>query len=330
MLLARRLDERAWVLHRQGKIAFHVSGIGHEAAQAAAAMVLRKGHDWVTPYYRDLALMLGLGYTPLDFLLGLLGKRGDPSSGGRQMPSHYSSRALNTVSHSSPVATQATHAAGIGLAIKMRATDQVVFSTIGEGSTSQGEWYEAVNWAAVHSLPVIFCVENNQYAISVPVGRQMAVPSVADRACGLGLEGVSVDGSDPFASWAVLARAVEKARSGGGPTVIEARVARITPHSSDDDDRTYRPREELEQIKREDCLLRTQRCLQEEGLLQEGEAETLDRQARQEVEEALSTALSAPDPDASEAAGPVYAEESRREADEPEPVPAYAGEARNA
>lgn len=327
MLLARRVDERAWVLHRQGKIAFHISGIGQEAVQAAAACALRPGHDWITPYYRDLALMLGLGTTPLDFFLGLFGKRDDPASGGRQMPSHFSSRALNVVSHSSPVATQATHAAGLGLAIKMRGGDQVVFSTIGEGSTSQGEWYEAVNWAAVHRLPVVFCVENNRYAISVPIERQMAVPSVADRACGLGLEGVSVDGGDPYASFEVLARAVDKARRGGGPTVVEARVARITPHSSDDDDRTYRPREELEEIKRNDCLLRARRCLEEDGLLSPQEAERMDREARLAVEEALAEALAAADPDPAEAAGPVYAEDRAiaRVID-----PAYAREVRGA
>ncbi len=175
MLLARRLDERAWVLHRQGKIAFHISGIGQEAAQVGAAFALNRGEDWVTPYYRDLALMICLGYTPREFVLSLMGKQGEPSSGGRQMPSHWSLRRANAVSHSAPVATQACHAAGIALAMKMQKKDQVVLTTIGEGSTSQGEWYEAVNWAAVHQLPVIFLVENNQYAISVPQEKQMAV-----------------------------------------------------------------------------------------------------------------------------------------------------------
>jgi 2-oxoisovalerate dehydrogenase E1 component alpha subunit len=309
MLLARRLDERAWLLHRQGKITFHISGIGHEAAQATVAFALRPGYDWITPYYRDLALMLGLGFTPLDFLLGLFGKRGDPSSGGRQMPSHFSSRAFKVISHSSPVATQTTHAAGIGLAVKMQGSDEVVFSSVGEGATSQGEWYEAVNWAAVHRLPVIFFVENNQYAISVPVRQQMAVPSVADRACGLGLEGVSVDGGDVIAVWEVITSAVEKARSGNGPTVVEARVARITPHSSDDDHRSYRPKEELEQIRQTDCLLRVQSMLEQKGLLQPGEVEEMEHDVIQKIDHAVSIAQAAPDPTPEDATGNVYAAE---------------------
>ena len=186
MLLARRLDERAWVLHRQGKIAFHISGIGHEAAQVGAAYALRRGYDWVAPYYRDLAMMLCLGMTPAEFAMGLFGKKGDPDSGGRQMPSHWSLKRANVLSHSAPVATQCPHAAGIALAIKLRGDDKVVLASLGEGSTSQGEWYEAVNWAAIHQLPVIFLVENNQYAISERVEKQMAVKSPAEKACGLG------------------------------------------------------------------------------------------------------------------------------------------------
>ena len=217
MLLARRLDERAWMLHRQGRIDFHISGIGQEAAQVGAAFALRRGYDWIAPYYRDLALMIAVGYTPQDFALSMMGKREEPGSGGRQMPSHWGLRAANVISHSAPVATQCVHAAGVGLAIKMRKEDKVVFTSLGEGSTSQGEWYEAVNWAAVHQLPVIFMVENNQYAISESVDKQMAVPSVADKACGLGLPGVQVDGTDLFKVYTVVKEAVDNARAGKGP-----------------------------------------------------------------------------------------------------------------
>jgi 2-oxoisovalerate dehydrogenase E1 component alpha subunit len=215
MLLARRLDERAWALHRQGRIAFHISGIGHEAAQVGAAFALKRGYDWVAPYYRDLALMIAMGYTPRDFILGLMGKRGEITSGGRQMPSHWGMRSANVLSHSAPVATQAVHAAGIGLAIKMRHEDKVVLTTVGEGSTSQGEWYEAVNWAAVHQLPVIFMVQNNQYAISVPTEKQMAVSSAADKACGLGLPGIKVDGNDLYETRHTFEEAVARAAAGG-------------------------------------------------------------------------------------------------------------------
>lgn len=312
MLLARRLDERAWVLHRQGKIAFHISGIGQEAAQVGAAYALKRGYDWVTPYYRDLALMLCLGYTPRQFMLSLMGKREEPNSGGRQMPSHWSLRSANAVSHSAPVATQNPHAAGIGLAIKLRREDKVVLTTVGEGSTSQGEWYEAVNWTAIHQLPVVFLVENNRYAISVPQEKQMAVPSAADKACGLGLRGIAVDGTDVFAVHQAVSEAVEIARSGQGPSLIEARMYRITPHSSDDDDRTYRSREEVEEHKKNDPLTVASRILTEKGLLDEKKGAELEARARQMVDEAVQYAEQAPYPAVEEAAYPVYAEEVRR------------------
>lgn len=309
MLLARRLDERAWVLHRQGKIAFHISGIGQEAAQVGAAYALRRGEDWVTPYYRDLALMLCLGYTPRDFLLALTGKKGEPTSGARQMPSHWSMRKVNAVSLSAPVATQCPHASGIGLAIKMRGEDKVVLSTLGEGSTAQGEWYEAVNWAAIHKLPVIFMVENNQYAISVPAHLQMAVPSAADKACGLGLRGVSVDGTDVFAVYRAMDEAVELARAGNGPTLIEAAMYRLTPHSSDDDDRTYRSREEVEEAKKKDPLVVGRKALEAEGLLDQAKIDEMETRAKELIDEAVQFAEKAPYPDIADVMSPVYAEE---------------------
>jgi len=312
MLLSRRLDERAWVLHRQGKIAFHISAIGHEAAQVGAVFALRRGQDWVVPYYRDLAMLLALGLTPLEFMLGLMGKRGDPNSGARQMPSHWSLRRVNVVSHSSPVATQACHASGIGLGIKMRGDEAVVLTTIGEGSTSQGEWYEAVNWAAVHRLPVIFMVENNSYAISVRKEQQMAVERVSDKAAGLGLPGVSVDGLDPTQVHAVMSEAVARARAGQGPTVLETRVHRMTPHSSDDDDRTYRPRQEVEAMKGQDPVAGFRARLLGMGVLDEAAEEKLQARAKQEVELAVSQATEAPYPSPEEGSYPVYAEDIPR------------------
>lgn len=311
MLLSRRLDERAWVLHRQGKIAFHISGIGHEAAQVGAAFALKRGHDWVTPYYRDLALLVCLGYTPRDFMLALMGKSGEPTSGARQMPSHFSLRAANVVSHSAPVATQTVHAAGIGLAIKMNQEDKVVLSTIGEGSTSQGEWYEGVNWAAVHHLPVIFMVQNNRYAISVRPEQQMAVKSAADKACGLGLSGRVVDGTNVFEVYQEVLQAVNDARSGLGPTLIEAQLYRITPHSSDDDDRTYRSREEVEEHKKRDPLLVARTLLEAEGILTAALAEEYETRAKEAVDEAVRFAEQAPFPAVEEGMYPVYAEEIR-------------------
>lgn len=312
MLLARRLDERAWVMHRQGKIAFHISGIGHEAAQVGAAFALEQGKDWFVPYYRDLAMLLALGLTPLEFALGLLGKMGEPSSGARQMPSHWSLRRANVVSHSSPVGTQTPHASGIGLAIKMRGDSAIVLTSIGEGSTSQGEWYEGVNWAAIHRLPVIFLVENNVYAISVRLEQQMAVATVAEKAAGLGLPGVTVDGLDVLAVHAVISDAADRARRGEGPTLVEARVHRLTPHSSDDDDRSYRPREEVEAMKAGDPLIAFQRRLRDKNVLSAEMEASLEQEIGKIVGEAIRAAEAAPYPDPSEAAYPVYVEDVRR------------------
>jgi len=309
ILLARRLDERAWAMHRQGKIAFHISGIGHEAAQVGAGFAIRRGYDWVAPYYRDLALMLVLGYTPRDFVLGLMGKQEEPSSGGRQMPSHWSLRKSNVISHSAPVATQNVHAAGIGLAIKMRKEDKVVLTSCGEGSTSQGEWYEAINWAAVHKLPVIFIVENNRYAISESTEKQMAVKSSAEKACGMGLPGIQVDGTHVFEVYEKVYEAVENARAGNGPMLIETLMYRITPHSSDDDDRSYRTREEVEAYKKKDPLLITRQALEDQNLLSAAEIDALDVKAKNMVDEAVRYAEQAPYPPAEDALHPVYAEE---------------------
>jgi 2-oxoisovalerate dehydrogenase E1 component alpha subunit len=254
-------------------------------------------------------MMMAVGLTPKEFMLGLMGKQGDPSSGGRQMPSHWSLRRANVVSHSSPVATQTTHAAGIGLGIKMRGEDSVVLTTVGEGSTSQGEWYEGVNWAAIHKLPVIFFVENNIYAISVPQSDQMAVAQVSDKAKGLGLPGVTVDGLDTRAVYAAVKEAVDRARQGQGPTLVEVQVNRMTPHSSDDDDRTYRSREEMEAMKKEDPLEQFQAALLDEGVLSQDLIDTWDEEAKQTVQAAVEYAEAADYPEVDAATGPVYAEE---------------------
>ena len=308
MLRSRRLDERAWTLHRQGKIVFHISAMGHEAAQAGAALALRRGHDYVAAYYRDLTLMLALGHTPREFCLGLFGRQGEPTSGGRQMPSHWSSRADHIISVSSPVATQVPHAAGLALAIKLRGDDAVAFTTLGEGSTSQGEWYEGLNWAAVHKLPFICMVQNNIYAISEPVGEQMAVANVADRAAAFGMPGVVVDGNDVLAVYQVVKAAADRARAGDGPTLIEAKTYRLTPHSSDDDDRSYRSRDEVEQWKKRDPILLFRRYLEGHGLLPPEKQAELEAQAVAEVDDAVQFAQAAPYPDlASAGEDKVYA-----------------------
>jgi 2-oxoisovalerate dehydrogenase E1 component alpha subunit len=197
--------------------------------------------------------------------------------------------------------------------MKMRKEDKVVLTTIGEGSTSQGEWYEAVNWAAIHMLPVIFMVQNNQYAISVPAAKQMAVKNAAEKACGLGLPGIIVDGNDLFETYRVFQEAVDRGRAGEGPTVIETNIYRITPHSSDDDDRSYRSREEVEQHKRSDGLLRTRVALESEGILTPQVLEEMEARARSMVDEAVKEGEAAPYPDPEEARYPVYAEQIRQQ-----------------
>ncbi|NDJ78050.1 MAG: thiamine pyrophosphate-dependent dehydrogenase E1 component subunit alpha [Chloroflexi bacterium] len=307
MVRARRTDERTWVLHRQGKIAFHISGIGHEAIQVGAAYALRRGYDYSHLYYRDLAFAFALGYTPRDFLLAVFGKAGEPTSGSRQMPSHFSSRALGMLSASSPVATQVPQAAGAALACKMRGEDRVVVTALGEGSTSEGDFFEGMNWAGVHKLPMICLVENNIYAISVPMHLQMAVPNVADRAPMFGVTGAVVDGNDVLASFRVMSEAVARARNGEGATLLEAKTYRPVPHSSDDDDRTYRSRDEVEEWKQRDPIKRFQDYLLERGILNDTAIEEIEARVRQEVDEAQATALDAPYPPAEDALFPVFA-----------------------
>ncbi len=318
MLLSRRLDERAWALHRQGKIAFHISGMGHEGTQVGAAFAIQRGVDYVCPYYRDLALSLALGVTPKDFMLSMFGKADDTSSGGRQMPSHFSSKALHLVSGSSVVATQVPEAAGMAFAIQYRQKTGLVdpnddtqprlaLTCLGEGSTSQGEWHEGMNWAGVHQLPFICLVQNNLYAISVPVSAEMAVANVADRASAYGVTGVVVDGNDVLAVYDVMAEAVERAYNGDGATLVEAKTYRIVPHSSDDDDRSYRSREEVEEWKRKGPITRFTAYLQQEGILTPDLLEQYEHRIRAEIDRAQAEAEAAPDPAPEDALGDVYA-----------------------
>ena len=316
MLLSRRLDERMWVLHRQGKIAFHISGLGQEGAQVGAAFALKPGFDFVHPYYRDMALVISLGVTPRELMLAVYGKRGEPSSGARQMPAHYGDRRLNIVSGSSPVATQVPQAAGIAFGelykrkvglVAPEAELPVTLTCLGEGSTSQGDFHEALTWAGVYKLPLIVMVENNLYAISVPINKQSAVTDVSERACAYGITGISVDGNDFLAMYKAVRQAVERARHGGGTTLLEARTYRPVPHSSDDDDRSYRTREEVEEWKKKDPILRARAFLTEQGLLGEKLSQDYDECVAAEVDDANKFADEQPYPDVEWGLGPLYA-----------------------
>lgn len=308
MLLARALDERMWLVNRAGKAPFVISCQGHEAAQVGAAFALTRGKDFILPYYRGLATVLVMGMTPLEVMLAVFARATDPSSGGRQMPAHYSSRRLKIVTQSSPVGTQIPHAAGIGLAEKLKGGDAVAWVSFGEGTTSQGDFHEGLNLAAVHRLPVIFQCENNEYAISVPQRMQMAVESVAERGHGYGMPGVTVDGTDVLAVYEVTRRAVQRARQGDGPTLIEARVVRLTAHSSDDNDRTYRPSSELQALRQHDPVARFGAYLHEIDMLDEAEERQLRERIAVEVDAATDAAEHAPLPDPETLLDHVYAE----------------------
>lgn len=307
MLLARRVDERMWILNRQGRAAFVISCQGQEAAQVGAAYGLRAGYDYVYPYYRDLGIMLALGQGAREQFLSLLGREEDPNSGGRQMPGHYSSRELNVVTASAPVAVQYPQATGTALAFKMRGEDGVVLASGGEASTSGGDWHEALNFAGIHSLPVVFMVENNAYAISVPEKLEVA-GSIAARAEGYGIPGHSVDGNDVLGVYETVSEALNRARRGDGPTLIEAKTYRMTAHSSDDDDRRYRERDEVEVWREKDPIARFERYLEEAGLLDADRKEALEAEIKAEVDEAVEYAEAAPQADPGTALRGVYAE----------------------
>jgi 2-oxoisovalerate dehydrogenase E1 component alpha subunit len=308
MALARALDERMWILNRAGKAPFVISCQGHEAAQVGAAFALTKGKDFTLPYYRGLASVLVMGMTPLDVMLAVFARAADPSSGGRQMPAHYGSRKHKIVTQSSPVGTQIAHATGIGLAEKIKGGDAVAWTSFGEGTSSQGDFHESLNLAAVHKLPVIFQCENNEYAISVPQRLQMAISSVADRGPGYGMPGVAVDGTDVLAVYEVTRAAVERARRGDGPTMIEARVVRLTAHSSDDNERTYRSSTELKALRQHDPVARFGAYLHEIGVLDEAHEKQLRESIAAEVEEATDQAEQAAVPEPETLFDHVYAQ----------------------
>jgi 2-oxoisovalerate dehydrogenase E1 component alpha subunit len=307
--LARALDERMGILNRAGRIPFVISGQGHEGAQVAIAWPLTKGHDWIAPFYRSIATCLTFGMHPRDIMTAQYATAADPSSGGRQMPGHYGSHEHNLVSVSSPVATQLLHAVGIALAAKIRKTGQVAMTSMGEGSSNQGDVHEGLNFAAIHKLPFIFVVENNGYAISVPAARQVSVPDVASRAAGYGIPGVVVDGSDVLACYAAARDAVARARAGEGPTLIEAKVTRLTGHSSDDQQTKYRSEEELALERTHDVLPVFRAQLRDAGVLTDAIEERLAAEIKDAVHDATEFAEAEPDPDPSTALRYVYAED---------------------
>lgn len=308
MLLSRKIDERMWLLNRAGKIPFVISCQGQEATQIGAAYALNREEDYILPYYRDLGVVLAFGMTPRDLMLASFAKGEDPNSGGRQMPGHFGSKKHRIVTGSSPVTTQVPHAVGIALGAKMQGKNFVSFVTFGEGSSNQGDFHEGANFAGVHKLPVILMCENNKYAISVPTHKQLGCEKVSDRAAGYGMPGYTVDGTDVFDVYEATKRAADRARSGEGPTLIEAVSHRLTAHSSDDDDKSYRAKEELEAAKQDDPVVKFAAYLREEGLLTDEKEEELLKEIMDIINDATDYAEKAAYADGEHALKYVYGE----------------------
>ncbi|MBN9653599.1 thiamine pyrophosphate-dependent dehydrogenase E1 component subunit alpha [Halobacillus sp. GSS1] len=308
MLLARRIDERMWLLNRAGKIPFVISCQGQEAAQVGASYALDREKDYALPYYRDMGVVLSFGMTAQDLMLSGFAKAEDPNSGGRQMPGHFGQKKNRIVTGSSPVTTQVPHAVGIALAGKMEKKDFVSLVTFGEGSSNQGDFHEGANFAGVHKLPVIFMVENNKYAISVPVSKQLACEKVSDRAIGYGMPGFTVDGNDPLAVYEAVKAAADRGRNGEGPTLIETVSYRLTPHSSDDDDRTYREREEVDEAKKKDSIVTFAQYLRDTGVLTDEKEQEMNDEISEIVNEATDYAENAAYAEAESAMKYVYEE----------------------
>ncbi|MGE7182975.1 thiamine pyrophosphate-dependent dehydrogenase E1 component subunit alpha [Peribacillus sp. NPDC006672] len=308
MLLSRRVDERMWLLNRSGKIPFVISCQGQEAAQVGAAFALDRQKDYVLPYYRDVGVVLTFGMTAKDLMLSGFAKEEDPNSGGRQMPGHFGQKENRIVTGSSPVTTQVPHAVGIALAGKMEGKDLVTFVTFGEGSSNQGDFHEGANFAGVHKLPVIFMCENNKYAISVPISKQLSCENVSDRAIGYGMPGITVDGNDPLEVYAAVKEAADRARRGEGPSLVETVSYRLTPHSSDDDDRSYRTADEVAEAKTKDSIKTFGAYLKEVGIMDDDLEKQMNDEVMKIVNEATDYAENAPYPKAESAMNHVYAQ----------------------
>lgn len=306
MLECRMLGERMMQLNRMGRAAFVGVADGHEAAEVGSAWCIERGVDWCHPYYRDVGVALVLGQTAKDQFLGVFAKATDPNSAGRQIVNQFSDVEARIVTGSVNIATQYPQAAGIALALKMRKEKGIVFTYGGDGSTSPGDFHEAVNFAAIHDLPVVFIIENNLYAISTPLAKQSSVPP-HERAKGYGIPGVLADGTDVLDVYEKTKTAADRARRGEGPTIIEATCYRYRPHSSDDDDSRYRSKDELKGWLERDPIDRARTYLLEQGVA-EPELEAMRTEISAEIEKAIDEAEAEPDPRPEDTLRHVYAE----------------------
>lgn len=299
MVLVRTFDRRVWTLNRQGKVPIAASCQGHEAAQLGSLLAAQKDGDcYLFPYYRDVAIKISAGISIKEAMLSFMGKDGEPYSGGRQFPLQGASLKSKIIQLSNVVAANLPQAVGYSLACKQLGEATVVLAYLGDGGSSEGECHEAMNFAAIHRLPIVFICENNKYAISVPLERQMAVSSVAQRAQAYGFPGHQVNGLDLLDCYSATRDAISHAR-GVGPILLEMLVERLMPHTTDDDDKRYRPSEELEDARARDPVTSARDYLMEVGLLTQEEDEQLQARAQREVNEATDAAEAASYPDPS-------------------------------
>lgn len=316
MLRARNVDNKAMNLLRQGKTFFHIAAAGHEAAQLAIGLSLNPKKDWLFPYYRDLGTVLTSGITPVEVFLGTFGKATDPASGGRQLPVHWGSTRINIPSQSSPTGTQFLQAVGTALASVKRGERNISYVSSGEGTTSQGEFHEAVNWASREKLPVLFVIQNNKYAISVPVSSQSGGKnhSIAEMMAGYStLYRVRIDGTDFFQSYEKIQEAIEYIKSGKGPALIEADVVRLESHSSSDDQKKYRDKKELEEDLKNDPIEKFAQVLIAKEFLTQNDFDELKKTIIDEINQAADKAFNAPDPKRDEAVKFVFDESGFKE-----------------
>lgn len=315
MLFARISDEKHLMLVKQGKSFFHIGGSGHEAVQVAIGMNLTPKKDWAWTYYRDSAFMYSMGYTARDYFLLAFGKPEDPATGGKQMPGHYGHKDLNIPAQSSSTGTQFLNSVGTALAAKKDGVNEITYVASGEGTTSQGEFYEAVNWASREKLNVIFCIQDNGYAISVPREKQSSGGGVGHTfCCYQNLTMRTFDGTDFFESYRNAKKAVEKMRENPGPYLLHAMTERLLPHSSSDDHKKYRSAEEIMHGKdNRDCIQKLESYLLEHKIATEQEINELENTVRREIEEAIDYAGSRPDPVAEDSTSNIFAPSETRD-----------------
>ena len=306
MSLSRALDTKMLILLKQGKSFFHMGASGHEAAQLAASSIFKPGVDWSYPYYRDGAYCLGLGMTAREQLLSFLSKADDPNSGGRQMPMHYGHKDLKIISQSSPTGSQFLQALGTSFAAKNDGKNSIVYVSSGEGTTSQGDFHEALNWASNAKAPIIFHIQDNEYAISTHKSEQSA-DSVFTRAAGYkNLSRFDVDGTDFFESYLAFKQACERARKGQGPSVVVTNVVRLLPHSSSDDQRKYRSEDDLNNDQKRDPLIVLKSQCLELKFISKKDFDKLDNLAREQVESDVNWSEKQPYPDEETALDHIY------------------------